>query len=559
LHGRTGLMTTSADSNPPVKAPIEVPYDVLAATAPDAIVTIDTDSVILSVNPATERIFGWSAAEMVGRSLGMLMLPEFWARHQAGMARYLASGRRQIPWTGIELPALTKAGRQIPVEISFGEFVQDGRRVFSGFVRDVSDRATQQEALERTAAELEEALAALRPRVAEAEEARRSADAANEAKSQFLATMSHELRTPLNAIGGYVELLESGVRGPITSQQRDDLRRVGRAQARLLSIINDVLNFARIESGNIEYDVREVSVNPVLCTLGPLFDPQLRAKSLTYECEPGPTSIRVCADQQKLEQILLNLLSNAIKFTPAGGRISVTTDADDITVRLHVRDTGVGIPADRLDAVFEPFVQVDATLTRVHGGTGLGLAISQELAQGMDGSITVRSTPGAGAEFTLTLPVAGHGGPMVRTPTVGDLLARDVRTIVRGLVARLRAYPELPTVTDAELEDHMAALVTDLAQLLVILDTTGGRDTDLLRDGARIQEVIVELHGRQRARLGWTPALLSLEFDDLADEISKSLRRHSATGEIAAVDERVALVHALLDEAKRVGLRSLER
>ncbi len=552
-------MTPPADSNPPAKAPIEVPYDVLAATAPDAIVTIDADSIILSVNPATERIFGWSAAEMVDRSLGMLMLPEFWARHQAGMARYLASGRRQIPWTGIELPALTKDGRQIPVEISFGEFVQDGRRVFSGFVRDVSDRATQQEALERTAAELEEALAALRPRVAEAEEARRSADAANEAKSQFLATMSHELRTPLNAIGGYVELLESEVRGPITVQQRDDLRRVARAQARLLSIINDVLNFARIETGNIEYDVREVSVNTVLSTLGPLFDPQLLAKSLTYECEPGPMGTRVCADQQKLEQILLNLLSNAIKFTPEGGRITVTTDADDVAVRLHVHDTGVGIPADRLDAVFEPFVQVDSTLTRVHGGTGLGLAISQELAQGMDGSITVRSTPGGGAKFTLTLPVAGHCGQTVRMPTVGDLLARDVRTIVRGLVARLRAYPGLPPATDAELEDHMAALVTDLAQLLVILDTTGGREPNLLRDGARIQEVIVELHGRQRARLGWTPALLSLEFDALAEEIAKSLRRHSTTGEIAAVDERVALVHALLDEAKRVGLRSLQR
>jgi PAS domain S-box-containing protein len=538
---------------------IEVPYAVLAATAPDAIVTVDEASTILSVNPATEHIFGWTAEEMVGQSLRMIIPPEYRARHDAGMARYLATGQRRIPWTGISVPALTKDGRRIPIEISFGEFVHEGRRVFSGFLRDVSERTAQREALEQTALELEEALNAVREQVADAEAARRTADAANEAKSQFLATMSHELRTPLNAIGGYVELLESGVRGPVTAQQRQDLARVGRAQARLLDLVNDVLNFARLETGRIEYDVRDIPVNPLLCSLGPLLDPQLRAKSLHYECDPGPATVRVCADQQKLEQILLNLLSNAIKFTPEGGRITVSTDADESTVRFHVRDTGLGIPPDRLEAIFEPFVQVDSTLTRVHGGTGLGLSISQELARGMEGSISVESTLGEGTEFTVTLPREGARVSTPRSPTAGDLLARDARSIVRGLVARLRADPELPSATDAELEDHTASLVTDVAQLLLILDSGEAHRPGLLRDGARIQTVIVELHGRQRRQLGWTAALLTREFDALADEIALALERHAAAGEIAAVDERIALVRAVIDEARAVGLRSMAR
>jgi hypothetical protein len=318
--------------------------------------------------------------------------------------------------------------------------------------------------------------------------------------------------------------------------------------------VNDVLNFARIETGRVEYDVRDVPVNPLLCALGPLLDPQVRAKRITYDCDPGPSDVVVCADQQKLEQILLNLLSNAVKFTPEGGAVSVSSDADARSVRMHVRDTGVGIPPDRLDAVFEPFVQVDATLTRVHGGTGLGLAISQELARGMGGNITVQSTLGLGTEFTVTMPSADACGRRGRL-TVGDLLARDARTIVRGMVARLREDPELPVVTDAELEDHTASLVTDLAQLLVILDTGSSYDNALVRDGARIQEVILDLHTRQRRRLGWTAPLLVREFDMLADEAARSIRAHAQAGQIEGGEECVDLVRALLDEAKAVGLR----
>ena len=548
-------MASNDDHTVPL-APIEVPYAVLAATAPDAIITIDAESRILSVNPATERIFGWSAQEMLGQPLTILMPADHTERHRVGMHRYLTTGARHIPWTGVTLPGLRRDGRQFPMEVSFGEFLHNGQRVFSGFLRDISDRVAQQAALKRSAADLERALATLAERVSDAEEARRTADSANQAKSQFLAVMSHELRTPLNAIGGYVELLESEVRGPITSLQREDLVRIGRAQARLLGLVTDVLEFARIEQGRLEFDLRDIPVNPLLSTLGPLVERQLSAKSLTYHCDPGPPEMHIWADQQKLEQILLNMLSNAVKFTPAGGRIDVWTDASAEAVRMHVRDTGVGIPADRLSAVFEPFVQVDSTLTRVHGGTGLGLAISQELAQGMGGLITVESTVGQGTTFTIALPTADacrtHGPPLA-----GDLLARDAMLIVRRTIARLHAEPALPSASDAELADHLASLLTDLAQLLVILDTGGGRDATLVRDGARIQEVIIDLHGRQRARLGWTPAQLAREFDVLADEAAAALRAHAHDGQLRDADECVSLVRALLEEAKAVGLRSL--
>jgi PAS domain S-box-containing protein len=541
----------------PRRAPLEVPFAVLAETAPDAIVTIDAASRILSVNPATERIFGWSAAEMLGRPLSMLMPPELRPAHEAGMARYLGTGVRHIPWNGVPLEALTREGRRLPVEISFGEFLLDGQRIFSGFIRDVSDRAAQRAELERTSRDLESAIATLHDRVEEAEAARGAADAANEAKSQFLATMSRELRTPLNAIGGYVELLTSGIRGPVTPSQREDLVRIGRAQARLLALINDVLNFARLETGRVEYDIRRVAVNTLLCSLGPLLDPQIRAKALVYECDPGAADVRVCADQQKLEQILLNLLSNAVKFTPEGGRISVATDADADEVRLYVRDSGLGIPPDRLGAVFEPFVQVDATLTRVHGGTGLGLAISQELARGMGGEISVESRVGEGSEFTLRLPVDGGCGAPPQSVGFGDLLMRDVQRIVRNVAARLRQEPTLPTVTDAELEDHTATLLTDLAQLLLILDASAGVETALLQDGVRIQGVIVELHGRQRRRLGFSEALLAREFELLADETAVALRSHATGGDVGAVEDCVALIRALVGEAAAGAQREL--
>ena len=247
--------------------------------------------------------------------------------------------------------------------------------------------------------------------LADAEQARREAETANRAKSDFLAVMSHELRTPLNAIGGYAELLEMGIRGPVTSQQREDLARIQSSQRHLLGLINEVLNYAKLETGTVHYHLTSVRVRETMAGAQALVVPQADVKGLTLTADPCPaaadgSALTVHADAEKLRQVLVNLLSNAVKFTDRGGHVSLGCDVDASHVRLHVRDTGIGIEADQLDRIFDPFVQVRSDLTRTAEGTGLGLAISRDLARGMGGDLTVTSTPGVGSEFTVVLPKA---------------------------------------------------------------------------------------------------------------------------------------------------------
>jgi signal transduction histidine kinase len=218
--------------------------------------------------------------------------------------------------------------------------------------------------------------------------------------------MSHELRTPLNAIGGYVDLLEAGVRGPVTPAQHEDLSRIRSAQGRLLSLINEVLNFAKLEQGLVSFEIRPIRVSNLMRSLEDMIGAQLRGKEIRFECRACASNLSVAADSQKLGQILLNLLSNAVKFTPVGGRVGVSAKRAEDCVLIAVSDNGPGIPAERLRAVFQPFVQVNSTLTRVHGGSGLGPSISREPAHGMGGTISVQSQPGAGATFTVSLPAA---------------------------------------------------------------------------------------------------------------------------------------------------------
>ena len=270
----------------------------------------------------------------------------------------------------------------------------DAPRHFSpeerGFAMALADQAAQ--ALERT-------------RLYAAEQAARAeAEKANRAKSEFLATMSHELRTPLNAIGGYAELLEMGIHGPLTDAQMDALQRMRRSERRLRSLIDDVLGFARIEAGKVELEPRVVRVRDLIVDIETMVAPQMRAKGIELSFVDCDAELEAWADPEKTQQILLNLLSNAVKFTPEKGKVRIEGRLRGERVEVKVADSGIGIPEDKLESIFDPFVQVGRSLTAPLEGSGLGLAISRDLARAMGGSLMVESEEGKGSVFTLVLP-----------------------------------------------------------------------------------------------------------------------------------------------------------
>ncbi|HZI99185.1 MAG TPA: ATP-binding protein [Gemmatimonadaceae bacterium] len=246
-----------------------------------------------------------------------------------------------------------------------------------------------------------------RARLYEAEKnARALAEEANKAKSDFLTTMSHELRTPLNAIGGYADLIQAGIRGPVTQDQILDLERIKRSQRHLLSLINDVLNFAKLQAGIVHVAEAEFDIDNIASQVEELVMPQILERRLSYRFVTSMQQCTCRGDPEKVEQILLNLLSNAVKFTEPGGAITVSVECTPASVIVNVSDTGSGISPDKLDLVFEPFVQLNRTKSTANEGTGLGLAISRDLARAMGGNLDVVSEPGRGSTFSLRLPRA---------------------------------------------------------------------------------------------------------------------------------------------------------
>ena len=350
-----------------------------------AIFALDTTGHVLSWNEGAQRLKGWSANEIIGRHFSTFY-PDYdiatgkpaWelkvaireGRFEDEGWRIRKDGSRM--WANVIITAL---------------FDDDGTHV--GFAKVTRDLTARRAAQERALAEARRAT---------------EAEVANRAKSEFLAVMSHALRTPLNAIGGYAELIAMGISGPVTEQQQEYLARIRSSQQHLLGIITDLLNFSRIEAGQVAYDLAPVSAQGIIDGVMPLIKPQADAKkiALSSECESPPLLVQ--ADGQKAEQIVLNLMSNSIKFTPEGGRVRVQCTEDGAFVCFAVEDSGIGVPADKLAAISEPFVQPGRTRTSQHEGTGLGLSISRDLARAMGGDVTVQSTPDVGSTFTLKLP-----------------------------------------------------------------------------------------------------------------------------------------------------------
>jgi PAS domain S-box-containing protein len=400
-----------------------------------AIFMLDPTGRVATWNEGAERINGYRSKEIVGQHFSKFYPPEDVAAKKPQRELEIASRTGKYEeegwrlrkngekfWSSVLITALrNKAGELV----GFGKVTRDlterraaEQRAIADARRVAAEEAARHEVelrekeLRDLAGKLTAQTQELAARTQEAEEARHRADEsraradeANRAKSQFLAAMSHELRTPLNAIGGYAELLAMGVSGPVTPQQQEQLGRIKRSQDHLLGIINDILNFSKIEAGQLNYEIGPVVLKEVIDSVILMVTPQARAKGLRFEdsgCKPDTVAR---ADRAKVEQIVLNLVSNAVKFTNAGGSITMSCDVrgnDDVLVT--VRDTGSGIPADKLEAVFEPFVQVGRTLTSIREGAGLGLAISRDLARAMGGDIQVESRVDVGSEFRLILP-----------------------------------------------------------------------------------------------------------------------------------------------------------
>jgi PAS domain S-box-containing protein len=421
-----------------------------------------------------------------------------------------------------------------------------------------------------------------------AEVARRHAEEASQTKSLFLATMSHEIRTPLNAIMAYTEILGMEMAGPLTPAQQGQLTKIRTSSQHLLAIVDDVLDLSRVEAGRMVVGRSVLEVDVVLAEALSLVEPQAAARGveLSSALSGVASGLTAWGDAERARQILLNLLTNAVKFTPAGGRITVSAGAaqqpppevrvegEGPWVYLRVEDTGLGIAAERLDAIFEPFVQADMTLTRQHGGSGLGLAISRHLARLMGGDLTVRSIEGLGSSFFFWLPAAP--AEMVRAAVVGDpasvdphstAILRQVRDalfaemerILYAFVARLRSDPATPSAHargEAELEDHLASFLSDVAHTFGAMDLAAGSDGESLRDGSDIQRRISERHGEQRFRLGWTEAEVVREYEILAEEIAAAIRRHVHRERPYELDEMIDAVRKFLAAGERVSLES---
>jgi signal transduction histidine kinase len=522
----------------------------------DGIIVVSAGGIIRFANPAAERLFGRTAKELVGQEFGYPLT--------SAEATEIEIVRRGTGVVVAELRLVDAAWEDEPAMLVS--------------LRDVTDRKQ----------------AEVRERLLDRERhARAEAEAANQAKSEFLAVMSHELRTPLNAVLGYAELLDLGVVGSLTPEQRQQVGRISASGKHLLGLVNEILDLAKVEAGRMSVERQPVAAAEVVEAAIVLAQPQAESRGLTLVASADiPRTLKFVGDRDRVLQILVNLLSNAVKFTEPGGEIAIdavqaTTapanahlHGDGPWTALRVRDNGIGIPTDQLETIFAPFVQVEAGHTRRSDGTGLGLTISRRLARLMRGDVTVESTPGRGSLFTLLLPAAALDADadslpdtlpetatdVVRTQglaEIGDSLMHEMENILDAFAAQLRREPLMPaapTLRYSQLVDHTSAMLADIASALITLDESRGAPSALLLDCADIQRFLADRHGLQRARLGWTVEALARESEVLAAEVERSIRRCFSDPTFSAqVEEALGVIKRYLEQGSETSRRALER
>jgi PAS domain S-box-containing protein len=411
-------MTTRRESEETLKRSEEL-FRLLVYSVKDyAIFMLDPKGNVATWNEGAQRIKGYTEQEILGKHFSI-----FYPAEDAGkpareltiatnIGKYEEEGWRIRKdgskfWASVVITAVRNAKGEL---LGFAKVTRDLTERRAAFDRSLADarRFAVEEAARANAElrglEFRELSEQLHSQAAELERRSAEAETANRAKGEFLAAMSHELRTPLNAIGGYTQLLQMGIGGPVTDAQSGHLARIQRSQEHLLGVISDILSFSRIEAGQVEYVIASVPWRAALDAILPMIELQASTRGLILRTGFVAPELLVRADSAKLEQIVLNLLSNAVKFTESGGTIDVSCGTQSDCTWLRVRDTGIGISAEQTERIFAPFAQVGRSLATPVEGTGLGLSISREFAHGMSGELSVESEAGVGSTFTLRLP-----------------------------------------------------------------------------------------------------------------------------------------------------------
>ncbi|HEY3257889.1 MAG TPA: ATP-binding protein, partial [Gemmatimonadaceae bacterium] len=434
---RTALMTLKSETRLPRRARRRSEQDRLQSIVErmaDGIVIVDMDGRIRFANPAAQHLFGRPASELIGADLGFPALTSDF----------------------MEIEVVRPQGLTVTAELRLVETDWEGEQARLISLRDVTDRKRAQERAAQLA----------RERLARAE-----AEAASQAKSEFLATMSHELRTPLNAVIGYSDLLDLGITGSLTSEQRQQIVRIRDSARHLLGLVNEVLDLSKVEAGSLAVHNRAARATDAFDAALALVQPVAEARGIQLQRGSLDADILYEGDEDRVRQILVNLLNNAVKFTQSGGQVTVTCalhvrpesgarlSGAGPWICLHVSDTGIGIPSDRISAIFDPFVQVEGGHTRSIDGSGLGLTISRRLARLMGGDLTVKSEEGKGSSFTLWLREASAAereaaqwreespdtaARLQGLSDIGNAMLRDLPALVDSFVDRLRAEPIVP-------------------------------------------------------------------------------------------------------------------